>query len=139
MKRPLQVSKYVALTFAIVGSIAFFSSNVASQESKSSAPLEARFKEAIDAYSSCLLQFADTLLADASKSPEAIADESHVACGSSYAAASDAAMVFTASTVPKSAKLQAIIASMEEMGKYKAKLREITVQHVVQKRSGSAP
>jgi hypothetical protein len=139
MKKSRQVSRVIALSFAVVVSVAFFSSKVTAQESNPSVSLETSFRNAIDTYSSCLLQSADTLLVDSSKSPDAIADESHTACASSYAAASDAALVFTASTVPKSAKLQAVLASMEEMKKYKAKLRAITVEHVVQKRRGSAP
>jgi hypothetical protein len=139
MKTSRRVSRVITLSFVVVGSISFFCSKVTAQESKPPVSLEASFRNAIDTYSSCLLQSADTLLVDSSKSPEAIADESHTACASSYAAASDAALVFTASTVPKSAKLQAVIASMEEMNKYKAKLRAITVEHVVQKRRGSTP
>jgi hypothetical protein len=126
------------LAAAAVLGLAGAASSAFSQDANSSAALQARLTTAIDEYSSCLLKSADTLLPDASKSPETIADESHTACGSTFAAASDAALVYTASTVPKSGKLQAVIISMEEMTKYKTKLRAITIQHVIQKRAGSS-
>jgi hypothetical protein len=115
-------------------------SHALAQETKEvQSRLEATFDSKLQTYQSCLMGSAETLLADESKSAESIADESHAACEKSYASASDAALVFTASQVPKSGKLQAVVFSMEQMEKLKANMRAVVLKRVQQKRGQNAP
>lgn len=128
----------VLLGFLAGAAIAPF--RAASQEPESAAPQQqAIFSKAIDAYSTCLLQTADSQLLDSNKTAETIADESHVACKGAFATASDAALIYAAALVPKRGHLQAVVFSMEQMGRYKAQMRGIVMKHVADKRSENAP